>query len=331
MIKLRDLLIEGLSPVLYHYTHIEALRNILKQNKMRLSVAFGTKSDFDKNLKKLYFLSLSRIKWGGFARSEFYDKNPSAMVVFDGKKLSNNYKGGSVDYWGREMRTSALQNKDLERYLKNDENEDRLVSDKDEIPNIKKFIKEVHVYVPENLTGRYTGELQDLDKAYKPIYYYRTESAFKLLNKNKATTNLKDLKLDVDDTTPFSDNEEKRELYNITSIINLYNAKNFNNLEKRDNEMMTTIWRTGGSEGMYFSDLKTQIENEIHNYKKDGRYRDQIRELGKIIRKTKFNNVTELIHYLVRKVWKLKESPDKYKELMKFAYPELYKKEFGND
>jgi len=177
-------IIAGLSPILYHSTSIKNAVSILQENNFRLSTWLGTPSDLTKNTNKLWYLSTSRRKgaYGGYV-----------VFVLDGNKLSHNYKGMPVDYWGT-------------NFIDVDEAEDRILSDKPTIPNADKYIKEIHVnwytvgdpdwkpYIYKNFRNLYL-----LAKKYNiPIYWYEDEKAFKLLNKNK--------------TKKFSDFEKERGL-----------------------------------------------------------------------------------------------------------------------
>lgn len=91
---------EGISSVVYHFMGIRNAESVLKQNKFRLTASAGTSTE--KALQKgdrMYYLSTTRHKLGGY-----HLDNSWSGVVFelDGSKLSQNYAGKAVDYWGAE-------------------------------------------------------------------------------------------------------------------------------------------------------------------------------------------------------------------------------------
>jgi hypothetical protein len=125
MIKLKNILIESISDVVWHKTSLEAGLNIISQNKFELSIAAGPDiSDFAG--KKQYFLSTARQRMGG------YSELSNVRFELDGRKLSQRYKGGAVDYWKLGPRGS--------------EYEDRLYSDAPAISNAKNYIKRVELW-----------------------------------------------------------------------------------------------------------------------------------------------------------------------------------------
>ena len=53
---------EGLSDILYHFTYIPHLRNILKYNKFATSTNLGSSADASKDKGKFFFFSTQRTK-----------------------------------------------------------------------------------------------------------------------------------------------------------------------------------------------------------------------------------------------------------------------------
>lgn len=126
MIKLKNILTEALSDVVWHFTSLQAAKKIIEQNKFELSIVSG--ADVSKlGGDKQYYLSTARQKWGGYGKS--YD----CRLELDGRKLSQRYKGGAIDYW--QMGPQGT------------EYEDRLFSNEPTIPNAKNYIKRVDLFL----------------------------------------------------------------------------------------------------------------------------------------------------------------------------------------
>lgn len=130
MIKLTQLLKEmgineRISDKVWHFTSLVSLWGILDKNAFELSRNESPAKD-KPNYKK-YYMSLSRIRSGGFP--ERSARCISARVEIDGVKLSQRYKGGATAYF-----TNTRDR---------DEFEDRLFSDDQYIKNAKDYIKTI--------------------------------------------------------------------------------------------------------------------------------------------------------------------------------------------
>lgn len=180
---------EGLSKIVYHGTNMDKLISILENDTFWMT-PISNKSD---NLHdKFYYFSVSRVKYGGFMISN----NPNVNIVLDGQKLAYKYKGVSVDYWGDKFSDKSVKNKLLNTYYRNksDENEERIISDNDEIKNAHQYIKEIHILTKYDGTNFYEvdeskqfNKLRKISKYCKeyniPFYFYykSQENEFKVL------------------------------------------------------------------------------------------------------------------------------------------------------
>lgn len=120
--------------ILYHYTHLSNLADIVESDKFNLTFASGANEKLTKG-KKMFYLSTTRTPVGEYAYP-YYKNDIQILIVLDAGKLSRKYKIVPIDYWGRQE-------------IKRDEAEERIVSEKDEIP-ASPYIKEVRIYIPEN-------------------------------------------------------------------------------------------------------------------------------------------------------------------------------------
>lgn len=126
--KIGDLLNEGISPIVYHATRADAALNILKNNEFVLRPIF-TSSEHSYGGRG-FFLSTARSKTGSYAGS-YMGNSAGGLVMFtlDGRKLSQRHSGRSVDFFGAGREDNY------------DEMEDRVFSDKPEIPAIPYILK----------------------------------------------------------------------------------------------------------------------------------------------------------------------------------------------
>ena len=292
-------LLESLSSVVYYTPgRLNNLRDILKSNTLRLSVAFGTPSDMKTNFGKLYFLSLSRMKFGGYARSEFFKDNPSANMVLDGGKLNQVHKGKAIDYWGPDFRPQpGSKSFEMDRFLRNYEAEDRLITDKDQIKNIKKYIKEVHIYIPSDVSPRDTAAMIEINKLFSPVYFYTDENAFKLLDKRRAkqygSSEMRVLQQTDDKFSRDMGNLRNRSL---NALVDVWKYASGQNVKlNSDAKELEYKLRYNGGDDFWLNDYRQSFEADIHNNKTNPKARDTIRNVGVVIRKTKSKSVKEFL------------------------------------
>ena len=177
---------ESISSVVYHMTYITSVIDILQTNRFKCSLSVT--SDYQDIAKKLFYFSVSRIKWSGYFETNVTDG--ICILELDGKKFNQKYKGSPFDYWGHAYRQQRYNvqsdfKKGIEAFLKSDENEERIYSDKLYIPDAIKYIKAIHIYISEKIYSSFRKEITQLKElTYNkniPIYYYEKLSYFKVL------------------------------------------------------------------------------------------------------------------------------------------------------
>jgi hypothetical protein len=181
-------LFEGLSDIIYHFTHISNLISILKLNKFATSSNLGSNADRWKDKGKFYFFSTQRTK----GMSGYGSRHGTVAIVLDGRKLNQNFKGFPTDYWNWSKKRSDYDS--INRYidvLKSSELEDRIVTDKPYIDNASSYIKEIHIEAKREtqnfVNTEQVNEIVGLTSQYNiPVYFYVDENNFKLQNKAKA-------------------------------------------------------------------------------------------------------------------------------------------------
>lgn len=189
-------MLEGISPVAYHYTNFDNATKILKDNQFRLTPVAASDADEELPSKGMYFMSVSRSKDG-----DFHSQRKSGVVfVIDGVKLSQNHKGGSVDYFD--------YNPNVNEY------EDRIFSDKPYIKPATRYIKKAHVLIEwhraERIRWRFEEQAAAFIKTSRSMgietVVYRNKKAWQLQDERKA------IELDATDATDMPSNGQSWEM-----------------------------------------------------------------------------------------------------------------------
>lgn len=206
-----DMLNEGLSNILYHFTYTSSLLSILKYNKFATSSNLGSNADSWKDKGRFYFFSTQRTKgMSGYARH-----HGNVAIVLDGRKLNYTFKGYATDYWNWSKKRSDYKSiGDYTNALQSEENEDRIVTNKPYIDNANKYIIEIHILVNENEDKDRVYEIESLCKNLNvPVFFYTDDNSFKLQDKRKAIP-LANISLEPKDKSAYDEKEGERDLYN---------------------------------------------------------------------------------------------------------------------
>jgi len=136
------LLTEGASSLIYHFTYINKVINILNHNTLNLTSKIGSSpDDLD---SKYYYMSFTRSKSSKLGYGAKFNFEGAVRMTFDGRKLNQKYKVKPVDYW-QYPKTPQSMNQ-----TSSDEMEDRLVSDDNSIPNANKYIMSIDILMGES-------------------------------------------------------------------------------------------------------------------------------------------------------------------------------------
>jgi len=290
---------EGISQVVYHFTDIDALSNILKTNKIMTSVAYGTGADMATNKKRLYYFSMARSMRSTYAK----EGRGAAVIKLDGRKLGNNYKGSPVDYWGPGWST--------------DEMEDRIFTDKPYIEPASRYIEEIGVSMPlfdsigdkkpQTYTDRNIEWARTIQEEGKklgiPVYIYYDSAGYRSQRKEKALTSvdewIKMFEKIGGETTEWSYKREPSDPYYLAPFVEILNKIYFGDGTKDDlSEKGQKLW----GNMKYYSDSNRSIVADIHNNKSDPHARSFIVAIGKAMRKEKMDSVEDLINAVREKI-----------------------------
>ena len=155
MIKLKDILTERISSVVYHFTTTDAAGGIIDSNSFRLSPIpydrqyIQSKIQVDAGIKydNGYYMSVSRTKIEGYTKLLNSARCHFVRFELDGNKLGNTYKGGPFDYFPQRQ-----GNNEYEEY------EDRIYSRNKVIPNARGYIKRMDLDVSRECPGGFSNE-----------------------------------------------------------------------------------------------------------------------------------------------------------------------------
>ena len=284
---------ESLAPTVYHATFLRKFLDILKLNTFFLSSSLGSKAD-QVSKKYHYFMSFSRVKFGGFSRAK--EAIGQVTIVMNGRKLNERFKGVSLDYWGSDYRPESSS---AESQWKFNENEDRLLTNVPEIKNAASYILEAHVLIGTENRGKGAVSIladtnYDLFKAVKEVtnlaaklgvtvYFYDDSASYRAQDKRKAVY------------------VSKEDVGYLEAFLKAVEATDSSELP-RDwpyDQVIDALFY-----GYRIPGLVTQLENDVQNSRGDPRMRGAVGKLTALLRKNK----AEDLHDLVKKLNKKKTS-----------------------
>ena len=186
--KSKEIVNEGLSPVLYHSTSEVAVRAILHSDEFMLSATEDNIQQKSKTFGKYpYYMSFSRSRSNEYVRMS----EMSVILTIDGRRLATAYSGGPIDYFHYHP----------EIKFKADEMEDRLLSKNRTVGNAGRYIRLIEVllpsywysskvtYKPSVANLRYYEVMVEMAaKSDIPVYFYTSQSDFLSGNRKNSLT-----------------------------------------------------------------------------------------------------------------------------------------------
>ena len=172
-----ELIQEGASAVLYHYTTAWAALQIVESGQFELAISTGSRSEQQLAPPGYpYFMSLTRTLLGDYHR---WASNGAVMFNLDGTWFRGRYPVRAVDYWERSW--------NFPESGRTRESEDRVFSREPQIP--ADSIREVHVLLKEPHEHR-SPQVRQLLIACKrhglPAFLYQNEQAWRLQDRRRS-------------------------------------------------------------------------------------------------------------------------------------------------
>jgi len=290
-------LFEGLSSIIYHGTSVYALNKILDTDTLHAVPDLGTHAEkfLNKSKHKIYYISTTRTRTGAYHRLDDYSRE-HALIVLDGRKLmADGYTGNPVDYWGY----------DFSKRLGKSESEDRIYLDKPEIPNIHKYIKEIHIFVKPLDNDKLDDNRENKRiriarlayiKARKkglPVFLYTDYKSFNILDKRN-TVSINDLQA-APLKRPLPDTDVKPGIGNYISRSKPF-AIWMELLLVDDKEKLSPKAR----KALWYPLSAASLKADIHNYRTNNK-RPQLLRFLQELQKKNIHSVEEYIDYVENK------------------------------
>lgn len=278
----------GLSPIVYHYTHLSRFANIVKSNVFQASPVISADAELDLSKGYLYYFSTSRSPNNKYTRMLGMQ---DVTLTLDGRKLGNTYKAHPVDYWGEEYRKASGGSY---------EQEDRILLNKAEIPNALSYIKEVKIYV-DRIHSQKPEQLRALREAFRklasahiPVYIYMENSAYRLNKKKESLSPLEFIKKTPLDTDPgYVESPYMRNLrrlkpdrlaqYVAYIKVPVHKVKDLPKDSIQDYEKYLKY------DDNYLKEFTSQFKNELHSAKTDQDARKSLAFILEYMRKNKLD------------------------------------------
>lgn len=295
---------EGLSDILYHFTYIGNLKSIITQNKLHGATNIGSKSDYNVNKGKYFYISTQRSK----GKSGYAEKTGgNTCLVLDGRKLGYKYKGGPIDYWQWSTKKSDYDSPSAyKQALLSKELEDRIFLDEPNINNVDKYILEIHILV-ENLNFLQKKDIEQIieysEKYNIPVFFYDNKDNYQLQNKKKALPFEKVLSLEFTGKE-HEDLRKNTVNYAATSIFKLVlfdNEKQDELIKEIKDVIKDNIDVTNDKIDSYIDNLLKDIEDYKYMMHNDFRVNDKFRSIEADIHnnKAKSNPILDFAYKLL--------------------------------
>jgi hypothetical protein len=314
---------EEVSSKAYHFTNTNRVQQMLMTNSFNLTPVFGTKSDSEINNKKLYAFSLTSSRHSDIGYAQSISKQWLVRITVDGRKLTDNNQSKRVDYWQRSKDpkdpmyndTHSPKGDGLYKLVsRQDELEDRILSDNNTIENANKYITKIEV-----LNGK-TEDLENIKFLCEgleiPFFAYDTQKYFDASVEDKSIpVEAKEHEYDSNERGFYLDdllglylykNEDKLES-TISEISKLREEFNEENLTKSVTKKVGDIdYRLRFPDDYYINDYVSSVSSYIHNEKSstDKATRYIINKIGLDMKKYSVSTIRD---YVEAKIYKGKK------------------------
>jgi hypothetical protein len=293
--RINEILTEGLSPIVYHYTNIFAGEKIVTDGVFELSSTLGSVEEQYAPPGYPYFLSTARTKTGGYHQK--IGPRSAVMFVMDGNWYNQRYSAKPVDYW--------LNRDPKNAYGRAHEAEDRLFSKTPTIPI--GGVTSVHVLLKnEKPEPKHISLVRKLLVGAKrrdiPAYFYTDEGAWRRLDTTQ-TGDIGVLKtIDSEKRKPYIPSYIRRSV--LESWLELIGAQKENQLSKEANNIKYGL-RYHWDNPFYLKAKSQELENDFSNARKpsSGVDRENATKIIAFMRQKKLNTVFDLVNWLATK-WK---------------------------
>jgi hypothetical protein len=339
---------ETLTDIIYHFTFANSLFNILKTNQINLTPIFGTNADMEINAGKMYTLSLTSSRSSDVGYAASLPKRELVRITFNGRELNYNFKSKRVDYWQHPKDPKKYKHiesddpKNIKNFYKHiarqNELEDRIVSDKNTITPANKYIQKIEIL---NIDIEKAEIIKwYCDKLNIPLYIYDQDKYFDASYIKMA--------LDIQPKEGDLNTDRHSQFWNIEGILGLLTFKDpelektifdeisekFNidveSIKKKNDEIKEKNAYYLNSGDFYIEDKAHAISADIHNLKRSTNelFRFIIHKFALDMKKNNAKTIKEYINY---KVWKGKKTQKDFNKELNNKIQKLIDKTYSNE
>ena len=168
----------------------------------------------------------------------------------------------------------------VDQRMRNDENEERIFSEKAIIPNADKYIKEIHILEIDKDYKEHTGSIAKYCKVHGiPLFVYSSLKDFKIMRKGELWVG--------EYNTTYQES--------FRQLLDIIDAKNLNDLQKDAQDRAIKM-----ANGYWFdvTDYSRVVDADIHNNKSNPLYLKDFERINQIMRKNKLKTLIEFIEYV---------------------------------
>jgi len=290
------------SDVVYHRTSLFALGKILEENRFLTTIAFGREGEYKHARNQAYFFSTSRSPDATYGGGE-------VTLVLDGRKLNQNHKGSAVDYWASPWKRTAAERS------KQNELEDRVLTNKPYILNAVKYITAIHITVnkrerKEIQFSRYLQTALALAEGYGiPVSLYTRHKSYRKLDPRYTVSHESLGPVLSGPHKPWSITRgrsvgEPISAYGLEALIDyirfiLYDEPlHLIGGEEYDHWEDQFLRQTYIPHHSTISDTASRIENLFQNARAEVKSRDKVHELITLAKRVKQPDIQSLVEYV---------------------------------
>ena len=283
-------LFEGISDIVFHRTGFNNLIQILEKNQFELRPTFAKPAEQEttKKRKDRYFMSTARTK-----NSKYISDSRAPVLTLDGRKLKQNYSGYGMDYFGPSFREVDGGNY---------EQEDRIFSEKPNIPNAKNYILMIEIVMEYNAdqADRIFKIYTIAKKSGIPIKFYDSirdrNTGNKPLPEKKVREELKRNLAKVDRMRPFT--PPRRPMYVGDAVPAIFLGLKF---DPEDNIPADAKQRINKFLRKWSGLDRENVRVDFHNAAAQEKHRNLITKIGAYMKKHNLSTIEELGEFVYQK------------------------------
>lgn len=281
----KEIIKEGATDILYHYTSIPSADKILSNGEFHFSSTTGT--DVERELAprgEMYYLSTTRSRRGRY-HAKYAGFSSGVMFVLDGRWIEQRYKVKPVDYWG----TNSFSRNEFDAR----ESEDRIFSNKNTMPITP--VVEIHIFIrdfPSSTAPLTTVKNIVMHAKENNIRAYLYDNSKNWVLQNKAKS------IPIDSLQKYVSQEKQRELYDGPGYLDKW----IELIDKNSKAQLSQDADRARYSILWYSDSVESLKVDMHNSRKPGtKDYDNVVKINTFMKRNKLNTLKDFIQFLKNK------------------------------